>query len=75
MKHLQLLAKRIIVEKPDTPDNKRLLRPEMIKVLKQELPASREEFQAWIPEYLRKNIAAEEGIYLDDVFKIICDYS
>ena len=74
-KHLLRLAEKIIATHPNTPNNKRLLRPEMIKILRRELPASIEEFQAWIPEYLRKNIAPEEGVYLDDIFKIICDYS
>ena len=47
----------------------------MIDVLQQKLPVSIEEFQAHIPKYLRENIASEEGKYLNDVFKIICEYS
>ena len=72
---LFLLAEKITIEHPNTPDNKRLLRSEMIDVLQQKLPVSIEEFQAHIPKYLRENIASEEGKYLNDVFKIICEYS
>ena len=56
---------------PETPDNKRLLRPAMIEALLEYMPTSKSEFLEMIPSYLRKATEADEGRYLDQVFEII----
>ncbi len=68
---LQQLAEELAHLHPDVPDNERLLRPEIIKLLLTEVPASREEFQNIIPRRMRENISVKEAPYLDRVLKII----
>ncbi len=72
-KHLQALAAKIEMEHPDVPAERRILRPAMIEVLIHFLPTSREEFLSCIPGYLRENIASSEGVYLNEIFKLIID--
>lgn len=70
---LQDLARKIEVEYPDIPAERRILRPAMIEALVHSLPTSREDFLADIPSYLRENIHAAEGKYLDEIFQLIID--
>ncbi|MES9874191.1 MAG: DUF4011 domain-containing anti-phage protein Hhe [Candidatus Sedimenticola sp. 6PFRAG7] len=58
-------------ELPETPDNKRLLRPSMLEALLEYTPISKVEFLEMIPSYIRKATEAKEGKYLDQVFDII----
>lgn len=61
----------ILTEHPDTPANKRLLRPAMLEALLEFTPTSKSEFLELIPAYLRQSTAKEEGAYLGQVFEII----
>ncbi|MEW8394241.1 MAG: DUF4011 domain-containing anti-phage protein Hhe [Candidatus Thiodiazotropha sp.] len=56
---------------PDTPDNKRLLRPAMLEALLEFTPTSKVEFLEMIPSYIRQATEAKEGKYLDQIFDII----
>ncbi len=56
---------------PETPENRRLLRPAMLEALLEYTPTSKVEFLELIPYYLRKATEAAEGKYLDQVFEII----
>ena len=58
-------------EVPDTPANKRLLRPAMLEALLEFTPTSKVEFLEVIPSYIRQATEATEGRYLDQVFDII----
>lgn len=58
-------------EFPDTPDNKRLLRPSMLEALLEYTPTSKVEFLEAIPSYIRQATEAAEGKYLEQVFDII----
>ncbi len=58
-------------EMPDTPDNKRLLRPAMLDALLEFTPTSKADFLELIPSYIRQATEATEGRYLDKVFDII----
>jgi hypothetical protein len=62
-------------EFPDTPDAKRLLRPEMLDMLDSERPTNTEEFSEFIPNYLRTHSSAEEAsMFLGNVLEIIAVY-
>jgi len=61
----------IRAEKPDTPDNQRLLRPAMLEALLEFTPVTKSEFVELIPLYLRQATNADEGKYLEQVLKII----
>jgi len=56
---------------PDTPDNKRLLRPAMLEALIEFTPTNKAEFCEFLPFYLRQATTADEGQYLEPVFEII----
>ncbi len=56
---------------PETPENKRLLRPAMLEALLEYTPTSRVEFLEAIPSYIRQATEGTEGRYLDEVFDII----
>ena len=56
---------------PDTPDDRRLLRPAMIDALVAHRPVDQGEFLELIPSYLRQRIAPAEGHWLADVLRII----
>jgi very-short-patch-repair endonuclease len=58
-------------EQPETPENKRLLRPAMIEALLEFTPTSTAEFLELIPSYIRQATEGREGKYLDQVFDII----
>jgi len=58
-------------ECPNTPENKRLLRPAMIEALLEYAPTSKVEFLEAIPSYIRLSTEATEGKYLEQVFDII----
>lgn len=58
-------------EFPDTPANKRLLRPAMLEALLEFLPTSKYEFLETVPSYLRQATDAREGKYIERVFEII----
>ncbi|MFQ5493671.1 MAG: AAA domain-containing protein, partial [Candidatus Dojkabacteria bacterium] len=60
---------------PDTPENKRLLRPAMLDALIENMPTSKWEFQESIPAYLRLETSAEDGKYLGRVLEIIDEAS
>ena len=62
----------IVKEFPDTPDEKRLLRHDMIQFLESERPTDREEFAEYVPAYLRTHTSSEEAVmFLEDVLEII----
>ena len=58
-------------ELPETPENKRLLRPAMLEALLEFTPTSKVEFLELIPSYIRQATEAAEGTYLDQIFDII----
>jgi very-short-patch-repair endonuclease len=58
-------------ELPETPENKRLLRPAMLEALLQFKPTSRVEFLEMIPSYIRLATEGAEGRYLDQIHDII----
>jgi very-short-patch-repair endonuclease len=59
---------------PNTPEERRLLRPSMVEALVEFLPTNTWEFQENIPPYLRTATAAEEGRFLPSVFELIQSY-
>ena len=60
---------------PETNENYRLLRTEMLNVLLELLPTSKVEFQEVVPAYLRIGTDANEAKFLDEVLNIIADYA
>jgi len=58
-------------EYPDTPENKRLLRPAMLEALLEYTPTSKVEFLEMVPSYIRQPTEAAEGKYLEQIFDII----
>lgn len=60
---------------PNTPDNRRLLRPAMLEALLEFKPADRSEFQQRLPGYLREGTDPAEGRFIDDVLSLIGDYA
>jgi very-short-patch-repair endonuclease len=58
-------------EVPETPENRRLLRPAMLEALLEFTPITRSEFVEKVPLYLRQATSGEEGKYLDQVLSII----
>ncbi|MCG8550680.1 MAG: AAA domain-containing protein [Desulfobacterales bacterium] len=58
-------------ELPNTPDNKRLLRPAMLEAFLEHMPCSKAEFLEYIPSYLRGATLGVEGKFLVDVLEII----
>lgn len=56
---------------PDTPEDRRLLRPAMIDALVAHRPFDQSEFLELVPSYLRQSIASVEGRWLADVLRII----
>ncbi|GAA4888491.1 DUF4011 domain-containing anti-phage protein Hhe [Ferrimonas pelagia] len=65
-------ASVIVPEFPDTPDDKRLLRPAMVEALDEFQPCTKSEFNERIPAYLRLGTASPEGrAFLEAVLDII----
>tara|TARA_R110001583_G_scaffold191912_1_gene357802 strand:+ start:20771 stop:26248 length:5478 start_codon:yes stop_codon:yes gene_type:complete len=64
---------REVIQKafPDTPANKRLLRPAMLEALVEFTPTSKFEFLEVIPQYLRQATDPREGAFLEQVFELI----
>ena len=60
---------------PDTPEEQRLLRQEMVDALLEFLPCSKAEFLELIPAYLRTGTAPDEAKLLDPVLKLINDFA
>lgn len=60
---------------PDTLENSRLLRKDMLDALLEQLPCSKAEFLESIPTYLRTGTSIDEAKLLDPVLRIIADYS
>lgn len=60
---------------PDTDENTRLLRPEMLEALLEHLPCSKSEFLENIPAFIRTATSSSEAKLLEPVLKIIADYS
>lgn len=57
---------------PDTPKDRRLLRPAMIEALVEHRPVSSSEFVEVIPEYLRKSSEPKEAkLFLSQVLEIV----
>ena len=57
---------------PDTPKERRLLRPAMIEALVEHEPVSSSEFVEMIPEYLRKSTEPKEAkLFLSQVLEIV----
>ena len=56
---------------PDTPDNKRLLRPAMLEAFLEYMPVDKTEFLEFIPSYLRQATYSGEGKFLEGVLGII----
>ena len=61
----------IRIENPDTPEDRRFLRPAMLDALMTYLPMTTWEFQQQIPPYLREGTEPSEGRYIVPVVKII----
>ncbi|WP_404360403.1 DUF4011 domain-containing anti-phage protein Hhe [Methylotuvimicrobium sp. KM1] len=61
-------------EQPETPANKRLLRPAMLETLLEFKPQTVWEFKEMIPPFLRQGTASNEGGYLEQVLEIIRSY-
>lgn len=59
---------------PDTPVNRRLLRPAMLEALLEFMPVDRSEFQQLLPGYLREGTDPAEGRFIDDVLTLIGDH-
>ncbi|MGM0542868.1 MAG: DUF4011 domain-containing anti-phage protein Hhe [Pseudomonadota bacterium] len=70
---LEFFGSTIIAKNcPDTPKDRRLLRPAMIEALVEHEPVSSSEFVEVIPEYLRKSTeVAEARMFLNQVLEII----
>jgi len=70
---LEVFASTVIANQfPDTPKERRLLRPAMIEALVEHEPVSSSEFVELIPEYLRKSTEPQEArLYLNQVLDII----
>lgn len=60
---------------PDTPDNRRLLRPAMLEALLEFMPVDRSEFQQRLPGYLREGTEPAEGRFIDDVLTLIGEHA
>ena len=56
---------------PDTPEQKRLLRPAMLEAFLEYTPCSKSEFLEYMPSYLRQATLGEEGKFLKDVLEIV----
>ncbi len=56
---------------PDTPENKRLLRPAMLEALLEYRPINKSEFLEYIPPYLRLAISPQEGQFLEKILELI----
>lgn len=61
----------ILREFPETPANKRLLRPAMLEALLEFTPTSKYEFLEAVPSYLRQATEGREGKFIEQVFEII----
>jgi very-short-patch-repair endonuclease len=63
---------KILPEFPNTPEGKRLLRPQMLNKFVSACPFDRDEFIEGFPAYLRAGTAADEaGRFLDDILDIV----
>jgi len=73
---LESFADTIIAKQfPDTPKDRRLLRPAMIEALIEHEPVTSSEFVEFIPEYLRKSTEPKEAkMYLSSVLEIVMGY-
>jgi very-short-patch-repair endonuclease len=61
---------------PDTPEEQRLLRQEMIDALLEHLPCSKAEFLELIPAFLRTGTSSDEAtLFLDPVLKLVGDFA
>ncbi len=58
-------------EFPNTPENKRLLRPAMLEMLMEYKPTSKVEFLEMIPLYLREATEKAETKFLEQIFQLI----
>jgi very-short-patch-repair endonuclease len=58
-------------EFPETPENKRLLRPAKLEALLEYTPTTKVEFLETIPSYVRQATEPAEGQYLEQVFDIV----
>ena len=57
---------------PETPEDKHLLRPDVIAFLIREKPTNKNEFHNAIPEYVRSVLSCKESKdYIDEIFKLI----
>ncbi|MDY6798283.1 MAG: AAA domain-containing protein, partial [Pseudomonadota bacterium] len=70
-KLLQFDQEVIRKDLPDTPEDKRLLRPAMLEALLEYTPTSKVEFLEMMPSYIRQATDPLEGKYLEKVFDII----
>ncbi|WP_458734299.1 hypothetical protein [Zobellella taiwanensis] len=70
---LKRFAEQVIEEAfPDTPAERRLLRPAMIEALAEHKPYSRSEFVEMIPKYLRDATEPKEAHrFLDRILEIL----
>lgn len=59
---------------PDTPAQRRLLRPAMLEALLEFQPIDRSELQQLLPGYLREGTDPAEGRFIDDVLTLIGDH-
>jgi very-short-patch-repair endonuclease len=70
---LETFGSTVIAEQlPDTPKERRLLRPAMIEALVEHEPVSASEFVELVPEYLRKSTEPQEArLFLNQVLDIV----
>lgn len=64
----------ICKQQPETPENKRLLRPAMMEALLEFIPETVWDFKELIPPFLREGTASNEGKYIEQVLEIIREY-
>ena len=68
------LREEIARENPEIPEANRILRPDMLHILIEQLPASIPEFMTKIPPKLRKATAPTEGQFIKQILTIISKY-
>ena len=72
---LKFQSQVIAKEYPDTEDERRLLRPDILHRLVENEPRDRDEFVELIPQYLRSNTDTQEAFeFLDDVLEIVAEF-
>ncbi|KZZ20919.1 hypothetical protein A3749_18485 [Oleiphilus sp. HI0078] len=72
---LKFQSQVISKEYPETEDERRLLRPDILHRLVEHEPRDRDEFVELIPQYLRSSTEPQEALeFLDDVLEIVAEF-